>query len=137
MSKDGFRSLIVLCYRILGPLILGLSGLAGAIALGWIDDPFKEGPLYTMYVASVFLAVFAMPVVIVVALVGSVLYVRDWPFVLPLWLVTLFLLLFVGQFVLDLLSDRASVVRGETALNVLIVAAAFAATFVGFRQRTF
>jgi hypothetical protein len=86
-----------------------------------------------VYVASIFLAVFTLPIVVVVALVGSVLFARDWPFVLPLWLVTLLLLLFVGPLALDLLYERPHVVRGEAALNVLLVAAAFAATIVGYR----
>lgn len=125
MSREEFRSRILLGYRVLGPLIIGFWALLGAVSLGWIENPIGEGGAF----AIVMLAVLSLPVLIVVSVVGSVLFAHDWPFVLPLWLLAPPVLLFVGHVFLELPE------LPETVYEVMLAAAVVAATIVGYLPR--
>lgn len=115
-------------------MVLAFLVLGEAVTLGWVKDPAEHGPGYTLYVVIVMASVFSLPVVAAIAIAGSVRFARDWPFVLPLWLVTACVLDFAGSLVL---TDSARPVSdvAEAVLTVLGVAAALAATIIGYWPR--
>lgn len=134
IATPDFRGFILLSYRVLGPLVLAFLVLGEAVSLGWVKDPAEHDPGYTLYIMIVMAAVFSMPVVAAIAIAGSVRFARDWPFVLPLWLVTALVLAFAAPLVL---TDSARAVSDieEVLFTALAVAAALAATIIGYWPR--